>query len=132
MSDCPSFPLRAARHAGRSTIAVKSSLNSIQPDGTQAASQKPRGVENEAMRCIAAQASVTELRALHVRIIQLERIGRQPQNFPHERFRPARELRGMALYRWIGGQLHLKWNEVKLWLEDADTVIAGRIRAGIE
>lgn len=129
MSD---FPCQAARNAGRSTIAVKTSRNSIGADGAQSASCKPRHVENEAMRAIAAQADTGELRALHIRLLELERIATQPERYPYERRRPARALYGISCWRWIGGQLGLSWREVKAWLEDIDDVLTARIRAGLE
>ncbi len=131
MTDYP-FPLRAARRAGRSTIAVKSSIGSVQADGTQVSSQKPRHVENEAMRAIAAEGSVSELQALHVRLIELERIAAQPDSYKHVRNRPARALYGAARYQWIGKCLWMDWREVKLWLDNADAVLMLRIRAGLE
>lgn len=131
MTDC-SFPLRAARRAGRATIAVKSNPNSITADGSQQSSQKPRGVENEAMRAIAASSSLSQLQALHVRLLELERIAAQPQAFPHVRGRPPRALYGVARWQWIGRQLWMSWREVKLWLDDADAVIAMRLAAGVE
>jgi hypothetical protein len=131
MTDC-SFPLRAARRAGRSTICVKSSPGSVGADGTQVSSQKPRHVENEAIRAIAASASVSELQALHVRLVELERIAAQPDGYKHVRNRPARALYGLARYRWIGGQIGMGWREVQMWLDDADAVLALRIAAGME
>lgn len=125
------FPPSAARRAGRAAISVKANHRATTAAGTQPDSLRPRGVENEAMRAIAAQAEAASLRALHVRLMELERIAAQPYAYPHEYQRPARPLYGPARWRWIGARVGLHWREVQLWLDDADRVLAARIAAGL-
>lgn len=124
------FPPEAARQAGRAAISIKSNHRATTAAGTQPDSLKPRGVENEAMRVIAAQSRLRELQVLHWRLLELERVAAQPQAYPHERLRPARALYGPARWKWIGARCGLHWREVQLWLDDAETIIAARLAAG--
>jgi hypothetical protein len=126
------FPLNAAKGAGISAISVKSSPRENNAIGGQPASFKPRSIENDAIRAIAAQADAAPLQALQERLIELERIAAQPSAYPDEAHRPARPLYGKARYHWIGRRVGMGWREVQFMLQDTERQLICNIRAGLD
>lgn len=111
-----------------SYVVVKTKLRSNTPEGGQQPCLKPRVTENSALVQVVLQDTRREIKQTHQRLLYLERVGMQPQNYPHEKRRPKRGLYGLALYRWIGGQVGMDAGEVRMWLTDADDIYGIELR----
>ncbi|MBZ0293361.1 MAG: hypothetical protein K8L99_12410 [Anaerolineae bacterium] len=64
-----------------------------------------------------------QLNPLHERVLHLERIAKQPRDYPMERDRPKRALGGTARYDWIAKRAGLKRRDVVEILDDASRVL---------